>query len=613
MRVIAILVLIISPCLVWGQEFARVIDQETTYTIFDEESAEIEERVKIEILSEKGNRFSVFAEYFDRFRKITHITIDVVDKNGNKIKRLNRYDGQELGLSQSYEISDAKLLYINPNVKDYPYTLEINSKVKMNGFLSMPTWVPRGDFHLSVVHAKLNIVRPASFFLKIKNENLNPTKDIQLSDGKFLTQYEVSDLKHTDKKIRYQDFYDDQPKVLISPLKFSLDNVAGSNVTWAEFGNWFLSLNSDPYILTKETMAFLDSLDKADKKKFIGNVYQYMQDKTRYVSIQLGIGGFKSLPTKDVEKFGYGDCKALTTYMKNMLDYAGVKSNYILVRAGRDVPDVLAEFTSNQFNHVFLGIPSGKDTTYLECTSQTSPTDYTGMFTDDRNVLWIEKDKSSIIRSRVYSHIDNVQTNEAKIKLDSTGNALINLSISNNGVFFDEIMLYKMAPSDYVREHNQSSFNYDDFAIKDFSFNQPKRDVASFNSKFKLQVNGLAKLVNERLVFPISPLKSINEYLDKDDLMKYYSIKRGVTVTDEVEVILPRNYWIFNLPDPIVVNSSFGNYRLSMEVAGNTLKIKRSFIIYRGDYNRDNYEPAKVFFQSLEKIEKRKLVLNSKT
>jgi hypothetical protein len=595
----------------FAQEHARILDHSTTYTIHENETAEIQEHYKIQILSEKGLSFSVFQEYFDRFRKIDEVTVDIFDQAGKKVKRLRKGDGVEFGFNQSNEISDGKILILDPDYKNYPFTLAVSSKIKLNGFISLPPWVPRFSFHLAVNQSEFIVSRPASLKINFKEENIKG--NTETVENRTITKYTVANLTHVDKKIRYQDFYDAQPKVFISPEVFKLDNVPGSNASWKDFGNWFLTLNSDPFTLNNKTKAYIESLEKSDQKSLIQAIYEYMQDKTRYVSIQLGIGGFKSLPTEDVETYGYGDCKALTTYMKNMLDYAGVKSNYVLVRAGRDVPDVMGDFPSNQFNHVFLGVPFKNDTIYLECTSQISPTDYTGSFTDDRNVLWIENNKSSIIRSRVYRHTDNLQTNSININLDKEGNAISKFKISNQGIFFDEIMIFKSAPGDYLEKYNQSKFDYSDFTIKDFKYNQPTRNISSFTSEYTLTINGLAKSVSDKLVLPIVPATPLQKYIDKDDLMKFYSIKRGITILDEIEVNLPQNYWIYNLPEPQHINSPYGSYKLSTEYDGSKLKITRTLILYKGDYTKSNYEEFKTFYQKLEKIEKNKLVLNSKT
>jgi hypothetical protein len=611
MRRILFVLISLGPVVLVAQEHARVLDQTTTYLLDAVGGAEIRESYTIRISSEQGKSFAVYYDYIDKFRKITDVSIEIRDTQGERVKRLKRSDGRELGFNQSYEISDAKILYIDPEYQNYPFVMTVSTVEKLNGFISLPTWTPRDRFHLAVDKATLIIDRPVSFTLRLKEENI--TGNSIRKDARLVTTYHVADLPAVEEKMRYSDFYEAAAKVLVSPDRFVLDDSEGSLASWKDFGGWFLELNNEPYELTQATKTFIDGLDKSKKEEMIRKIYKYMQDKTRYISIQIGIGGFKSLPTELVEKFGYGDCKALTTYMKNMLDYAGVPSNYILVRAGRDVPDVKADFPSNQFNHVFLGIPMPGDTLMLECTSQTSPTDFTGSFTDDRNVLWMQKGNSRIIRSRIYNHEQNRKESAVKIALNTEGNAKVDYATLNKGIFFDEVMLYDAAPQDYVKEHNHKLFPYSDFAIKDFSYKQENRDVPEYKSSFSLVVNGLARQTGQRLIMGNVPIIPFDQFIRFDDLAAFCAIKRGMTVVDDVEIAMPEGFWIYNLPAPETITSSFGEYKLSTEFDGQILKIRRSFTLFKGDYTGDSYSRFKEFHQKVQKLESRKLVMNSKT
>lgn len=95
--------------------------------------------------------------------------------------------------------------------------------------------------------------------------------------------------------------------------------------------------------------------------------------------------------------------------------------------------------------------------------------------------------------------------------------------------------------------------------------------------------------------------------------MRYYTIKRGMTVEDEIIVNVPRNLWIYSLPEKESVNSRFGSYSLETEFDDGVLKIKRSIVLYKGDYQQKEYEEFKAFLQQMERLESRKLVMNSKT
>ena len=131
--------------------------------------------------------------------------------------------------------------------------------------------------------------------------------------------------------------------------------------------------------------------------------YEYVQSKTRYVSIQEGIGGLQPFPASIVDKYGYGDCKALSNYTVALLQEVGVKSFYTKIRAGEGEPDLLLDFPAQQTNHVVVAIPNDKDTIWLECTSQTNPFGYTGSFTGDRYALMITEEGGKIARTPSFS------------------------------------------------------------------------------------------------------------------------------------------------------------------------------------------------------------------
>ncbi|MCR9252074.1 MAG: hypothetical protein NXI20_16735 [bacterium] len=611
MRAILTITLTFLVSTVFCQEYARIVDSETIYSVIDVNQVEIIEKYKIKILSEKGKHFSVYRNFSDEFRKITNVSITIFDSSGKKVRKLNKTDGHEYGFGPSNEITDGKMLVIDPSYQQYPFTMEVSSKVELNGYLTLPTWMPQYYFHLGVEKASLKVERPVDFKLNFLEKGVEGSEEI--TDGQKINFYSLSELASADERSKYSEFIENQPKVMVAPSDFKMDGHEGKNESWKDFGDWFLSLNNKAYTLKESTKSSIRALEGREKEEIVKVLYKLMQDQTRYVSIQLGIGGFESIPTEQVENLGYGDCKALTTYMKNMLDYAGIESNYILVKAGRDVPDVISGFPSSQFNHVFLGVPLENDTILLECTNQELPTGHTGSFTDDRNVLWVKQGSSEIIRSRVYRPKDNIQKSVAEIYLNKDGDAVLQLDVYNSGIFFDELMLYQNAGGNKIEEYNLSLFNYKDFTIDNFDFNQEQRDEPVFEKRYNITINGLGKKIGDRLIFPANILRPVEQFVEFDIFKKYASVKRGITIVDEVKVRTDENFWVQNLDLDQNFKNPVGSFEISFEKDGKNVVIRRKVIISKGIYLNDEFDVFLDFHKAVKKIEGRKIVLNSKT
>ena len=78
---------------------------------------------------------------------------------------------------------------------------------------------------------------------------------------------------------------------MVAPQKFKLVDVYGQAENWNDFGKWnYDNLISNRNEIPASTLAEIKTLVKGinspiEKAKLI---YQYVQDKTRYISIQLG-------------------------------------------------------------------------------------------------------------------------------------------------------------------------------------------------------------------------------------------------------------------------------------------------------------------------------------
>ncbi len=194
-----------------------------------------------------------------------------------------------------------------------------------------------------------------------------------------------------------------------------------------------------PDEIKKKVHDLTDNL-KDDKEKVFG-LYDFLQQNTRYVSIQLGIGGWQPFEASYVAEKKYGDCKALSNYMIALLKEAGITGKYIEIFAGESPPPFIEDFPFSQFNHVISCVPLKKDTIWLECTSQTKSAGYMGSFPGDRNAILIDETGGHLVHTPVYKVADNLQLRKVKAIADKEGNLNAEIMSTYSGLQQDFLHL----------------------------------------------------------------------------------------------------------------------------------------------------------------------------
>ncbi len=88
------------------------------------------------------------------------------------------------------------------------------------------------------------------------------------------------------------------PRVMMGLEKFHLEGVDGTATTWEAFGKWYgEKILTGTTTLSEETKTKMQALvgDEKDPIKKAKIIYDYVQKKSRYVNIAIGIGGWKPM------------------------------------------------------------------------------------------------------------------------------------------------------------------------------------------------------------------------------------------------------------------------------------------------------------------------------
>jgi hypothetical protein len=330
----------------------------------------------------------------------------------------------------------------------------------------------------------------------------------------------------------------------------------------------------------------------------------------RYVSIQVGIGGWQTIDAATVDRLSYGDCKALSNYMKALLSAAGIKSYYTLVSAGEEEPDILKDFPSNQFNHAIVCVPLEKDTVWLECTSQHLPTGYIGTFTDDRQVLLTGDDGGKLVRTRRYSLDENQQVRSAVINLSSNGNAGSKVATKYCGTLYDDIYQVLLMDEEDRKKFMQKRIGQNAFTIISFRHSETRKIIPRIDESLELSMPNYGTIIGDRMLINPNLLTRFGTvpYRTKER-RSVIRIKRPYIQSDTIIFNLPLNYLVEQVPENIYLKSKFGEYSTEITYDAKTLKYIRKFRFFRGDYPPSDYEEFVGFCEKITGADEKKSVV----
>ncbi|RXR21359.1 DUF3857 domain-containing protein [Flavobacterium amnicola] len=586
-------------------------DQRITVEIKSISNMIIKSKKVTTVLNEKGYQNIDAFEYYDKSSNVTSIEATIFNSYGNEIKKLKRKDFFDQSIVDgSSEVSDTRVMSLVYTPTEYPFTIVYESEIQTNNTAFIPKLFPVNDFYESVQKSTFRIDYPSKLGFKYKEINLENCKFIKKQLDESL-QYEFENLIAV-KKEELSDY--NFPRVLFGLNQFMLEGVEGNASNWKNFGLWVNEkLLKDTQELSQETKNKIIELTKneSDVLKKARIIYQYVQNKTRYISIQLGIGGWKPMLAKNVDRLGYGDCKALSNYTKALLDVVGIKSYYAIIYGGVEREDIQEDIVSMQGNHAVLAIPNNEKLYFLECTSQTKPFGFEGDFTDNRVALLITPEGGELVRTKKYIDQDNAQISNAKIVVDSANKISIVAEIKSTGIQYDRVVEFEKFPTEKAKELYKYRFsNVKQLSVESIKFNNDKTNVQFIENVVLSVYNYIENFGNEKL-FALNMLNQNNEIPQRYRNRKNdFEIDNGFYDLDNVEIELPKTYKIVSQPENIKIDSKFGTYNVEISVlSSNRMLYKRELLIKKGNYLASEYEDYRKFRELVAKNDNLKTII----
>ena len=435
-------------------------------------------------------------------------------------------------------------------------------------------------------------------------------------DDKLVYEWQVENLVGFDPEPYGPPSRELTPYVLITPKAFEMQGYTGSMNTWESIGEYDAKLIAgrnnlpDGAIIELEKM-LIGVTDNKEKAKLI---YEYVQNTTRYVSVQLGIGGWQPYDATYVYENGYGDCKALTNYTSALLNHAGIESIYTLVNAGQGSSDIVTEFPNAHFNHAFLAVPFETDTIWLECTSQTNPFGYTGYSTSDRHVLMTTKAGGKLVKTPTYTQKDNTQKRIATIELTKSGDAIATIETQYAGLQYENVSRQLYESPEEQKKWLQKKLPLVKTTITNFSYQFEPGIVPVITENIEVTSQGYSSITGNRIFFEINPLNklsSIPKNLKERKTEVHY--KTAYTDIDSIFFTLPEGFHVEYLPESNYIETPFGVYEAKFELTEKGINYSRKMTMKKGVYPAESYVEFRNMYKEISKADRTKIVLVGST
>lgn len=588
----------------FGQTYDAELMNYVSYYTIKHNTLYQSDTIILKINNPEGNIYTNIKLPYSENAPIYALKAWVEDVNGKKIRKLKHdeiADIANVDRSTLYDDIRAKIFELKNNT--YPYIIKYTYRCKKKDFVSICTWYPV-YVRIPAHNATLHLDVPAGYKISFHQNKIDaPFKDSTKNGITLIwhTAYENPMIP----QIYLPSVNELYPNVMVVPEKFTY-GINGSQQNWEALGNWDYDLNKGLDDLPPGEIQKVKDLIQGieDKKLIIAKLYKYLQDNTRYESVQIGVGGFKCFPANFVAEKKYGDCKGLANYMKALLKVAGIPSYTALVYGGneqgtyRTTPDFVA---ATQFNHVILCVPLDKDTVWLDCTSKINPAGYLGSFSQNRYALVINENNSKLIKTPAFNPSNCYTLHHNTMRIDTDGNVLLKSFTEYKGYGFEITKLYSTELSkDKQKEYRDQMIPYQDFTIKHLDIKNEGRDSTGIMVDYQIILKNSVTKTNKYLLLQLDEHRiPVFETPSKRHFPVY--LAWPIHLIDTTEIIIPDKYKAVVNKDEHVT-THYGKFNITYTLHDNKMKICRNILVNAGEYSLEEYPDFYHFITSLREI-----------
>jgi hypothetical protein len=365
--------------------------------------------------------------------------------------------------------------------------------------------------------------------------------------------------------------------------------------SWSDVARWYGGLAAPRLASTPEIQAQVRALtgSAADPVRALA---RFAQLDVRYVAVAIGIGGYQPHASTEVFANRYGDCKDKATLLHTMLREKGTEAYYVLVNTTPGMVD--PAFPSiTAFNHVISAIRLPKEKAkglhavvehpalgpllLFDPTSTTTPFTHLPSYLQGSRGLLVTSDGGELIDLPLPKPDANELRRVARLRLDPDGTLLGTIEETRTGAMAAEMRAW-LQPLDATARVRaiESSLgrhlaHYKTAGMTIGQLDDPEPPLVI---RYELTVPAYATRVADMILIRPRILGVKGEGTISLQERKYGYVTDGVSLqTDEVEIALPPQIALDELPKAVDVSTPYVQYTSNSAFENGVLRYKRRY------------------------------------
>lgn len=569
----------------------------------------------ITVLDRKGLDAAHFHAWGDKFKSMKSFRAVLYGALGDEIRKYNKKDLTQSSYSSELATDNVQY-YFECVPPTFPFTILYEYEMEWkDGIIVFPPFIPQSNYSQSVQTASYALTYPQG--TEIMHKTLNWSGDVvQKKDKKTETmQWSMSSMKAIKEEVLDPSLVNLLPQLYAAPKEFSYEGHKASIATVKDICLWQQRLNSGRDQLDEATrlkvLAMTDTI--TDTRRKVEVLYNYLGAHTRYESIQLGLGGFQPIAAAEVCRTGFGDCKGLSNYLHAMLKMAGIPSYYSLIRLDEHQKDLSDDFTAFiKTNHIVLQVPLADDTLWLECTNTRNPFGFVHNGIAGHHALVTTEQGGYMMRLPDYPDSVNVESNVMQIILQSDGQAKVKHQRYWDMKYYDLVSGLILAKASDQTDYLRSAIKLPNARIDQMSWTDKKSSTPRLEVNFDWSTSALGTKTGNRLFVPVNCLRSEFRVMPKGPRKPDIEVNVGTTDIDRIELLIPNDYEIEQLPGPVFLKNEFGSFSSLLIANQSTITIVQTLITNSGKWDASAYDQLLALMDASREAYRNKIILRKK-